>query len=71
MGQVRDELRNRPIKDGEDMRNGTYKKVLDGMPEGVFVFDNKLRVQFTNAAFRRSCSDGALPKGELKKEPFY
>ena len=49
------------------MRNGTYKKILDGMPEGVFVFDNKLRVQFTNAAFRRSCSDGALPKGEMKK----
>ena len=37
------------------------------MPEGVFVFDNKLRVQFTNAAFRRSCSDGALFKGELNK----
>ena len=47
------------------MWNGTYKKILDGMPEGVFVFDNKLRVKFTNAAFRRSCSDGALPKGEL------
>ena len=49
------------------MHNGTYKKVLNGMPEGVFVFDNKLRVKFTNAAFRRSCSDGALPKGDLSK----
>ena len=31
--------------------NGTYKKILDAMPEGVFVFDDKLRVKFTNAAF--------------------
>lgn len=49
------------------MWNGTYKKILDGMPEGVFVFDRKLRVKFTNAAFRRSCSDGALSKGNLSK----
>ena len=45
--------------------NGTYKKILDAMPEGVFVFDDKLRVKFTNAAFRRSCSDGAKGKGSL------
>ena len=38
--------------------DGTYKKILDKIPEGVFVFDYKLRVKFTNAAFRRSFSDG-------------
>ena len=43
----------------------TYKKILDAMPEGVFVFDEKLRVKFTNAAFRRSCSDGAKASGLL------
>ena len=42
-----------------------YKRILDAMPEGVFVFDDKLRVKFTNAAFRRSCSDGAKKKGSL------
>ena len=36
------------------MLDGTYKKLLNMMPEGVFVFDDKLRVSFTNAAFRRS-----------------
>ncbi len=45
----------------------TYKKVLDGLPEGVFVFDEKLRVRFTNAAFRRSFSDTAKPQGTLAK----
>ena len=30
------------------------KKVLEKLPDGVFVFDNKLRVKFMNAAFRRS-----------------
>ena len=49
------------------MWNGTYKKILDRMPEGVFVFDEKLRVKFTNAAFRRSCSDGAATRGDLSK----
>ena len=49
------------------MWNGTYQKVLDRMPEGVFVFDKKLRVKFTNAAFRRSCSDGAKIKGTLSE----
>ena len=43
------------------MRNGTFKKILDRIPEGVFVFDEKLRVKFTNAAFRRSFSDN-LPR---------
>ena len=43
----------------------TYKKILDALPEGVFVFDEKLRVKFTNAAFRRSCSDGAKACGTL------
>lgn len=47
------------------MWNRTYKKILDRLPEGVFVFDDKLRVIFTNAAFRRSCSDGAKLKGSL------
>lgn len=37
--------------------DGTYKKILDKMPEGLFIFDHKLRVRFTNAAFRRSFSD--------------
>ncbi len=41
------------------MLDGRYKKVLDAMPEGVFVFDNKLRMRFANAAFRRSFSDAA------------
>ena len=35
------------------------------MPQGVFVFDDKLRVKFTNAAFRRSFSDGAKTQGTL------
>ena len=45
----------------------TYKKVLDGMPEGVFVFNDKLRVKFTNAAFRRSFSDSVKTKGLLSE----
>ncbi len=49
------------------MLSRTYKKILDGMPSGVFVFDEKLRVKFTNAAFRRSCSDGAKYEGALSK----
>ncbi len=48
------------------MLDGTYKKVLNAMPEGVFVFNEKLRVKFTNAAFRRSFSDSKLKGvGEL------
>jgi sigma-B regulation protein RsbU (phosphoserine phosphatase) len=44
---------------------GTYKKILEGIPSGVFVFDDKLRVKYTNAAFRRSFSDKAKKKGSL------
>ena len=44
------------------MFDGTYKKLLNAMPEGVFVFDDKLRVKFTNAAFRRSFV--GVPKGK-------
>lgn len=37
--------------------DGVYKKILDRIPEGVFVFDNKLRIRYTNTAFRRSFSE--------------
>ena len=43
----------------------TYKKILEGLPSGVFVFDRKLRVVYTNAAFRRSFSDQVKPFGTL------
>ncbi|MBQ8685366.1 MAG: SpoIIE family protein phosphatase [Clostridia bacterium] len=42
-----------------------YKKALDRIPEGVFVFDDRLRVKFTNAAFRRAFSDTAKRNGTL------
>ena len=47
------------------MTFATYKKILNRIPGGVFVFDNKLRVKYTNATFRRSFSDGAKPRGTL------
>ncbi len=47
------------------MLDGRYKKVLNALPEGVFVFDDKLRVVFTNAAFRRAFSSAAKGKGAL------
>lgn len=47
------------------MLSRTYKKILDRMPEGVFVFDDKLRVKFTNVAFRRSFSETAKKSGDL------
>ena len=47
------------------MFDGIYKKLLNAMTEGVFVFDRKLRVKFTNAAFRRSFSEIAKAKGSL------
>ena len=50
-----------------EMFDGKYKKILERMPDGVFVFDDKLRVIFTNAAFRRSFSEMAKPKGLLKQ----
>ena len=49
------------------MLTNTYKKVLDGLPEGVFVFDEELRVKFTNAAFRRSFSDTAKTSRTLSR----
>ncbi len=42
-----------------------YKRILDALPEGVFVFDSKLRVYFTNAAFRRSFADNGRRKTSL------
>ncbi|MBE5747154.1 MAG: serine/threonine-protein phosphatase [Clostridiales bacterium] len=47
------------------MNNGAYKKILNAMPEGVFVFDDNLRVKFTNVAFRRSVSEEVKPSGTL------
>ncbi len=49
------------------MLKSAFKKVLDGLPEGVFVFDRKLRVKFTNAAFRRSFSEQAKKNGALNQ----
>lgn len=43
-----------------------YEKIFDAMPQGVFAFDDKLRVKFANAAFRRAFSDDAKKKGTLK-----
>ncbi len=36
------------------MLGNAYKNILERLPEGVFVFDEKLRIKFMNAAFRRS-----------------
>ena len=47
------------------MTIGTFKKIFDRLPQGAFVFDDKLRVKFTNAAFRRSFSERARAKGAL------
>jgi hypothetical protein len=44
----------------------TYEKIFDAFPQGVFVFDDKLRVKFVNAAFRRAFFDDAKKKGTLK-----
>ncbi len=49
------------------MLGGIYKKILNRMPAGIFVFDDRLRVRFTNAAFRRCFSDRAKGKGSLKE----
>ncbi len=49
------------------MTQGTYKKLFDAIPEGVFVFDDKLRVKFVNAAFRRSVSDNGKRQGTLSE----
>ncbi|MBR2375840.1 MAG: SpoIIE family protein phosphatase [Clostridia bacterium] len=47
------------------MTYGTYKKILERLPHGVFVFDEKLRVKYTNAAFRRVFSEKVRSKGNL------
>lgn len=47
------------VAKGKRMLDGKYKKILNAIPEGVFVFDDKLQVQFTNAAFRRFFSTSA------------
>ncbi len=47
------------------MTQATYKKIFDAMPEGVFVFDDKLRVKFVNASFRRSVTENGKKKGSL------
>ena len=49
------------------MTQGTFKKLFDAIPEGVFVFDDKLRDKFVNAAIRRSVSDNAKKRGKLSE----
>lgn len=49
------------------MFDGAYKKILDAMPQGVFVFDQKLRVKFTNAAFRHAFSEGVKSENIKKR----
>ncbi|MBQ8375393.1 MAG: SpoIIE family protein phosphatase [Clostridia bacterium] len=44
-----------------------YKKILDRFPEGVIVFDKKLRVRYTNAAFRRAFFIDKTAVGALSK----
>lgn len=46
------------------MLDSTYKKILDKMPVGVFVFDGKFRVKYTNESFRRAFQS-ANKKGKL------
>ena len=48
------------------MTSGKYKKILDAMPQGVLVFDDQLRVKFTNAAFQHSFASGTM-KGTLSQ----
>ena len=43
-----------------------YKAVIDKMPAGVFAFDRKGKILFTNAAFSRSFPAIAKRKGSLK-----
>ncbi len=50
----------------KSLLDGRYKKILNAMPEGVFVFDERLRVLFTNAAFRRSFSENKKGTGSLQ-----
>ena len=46
---------------------GKYKKILDRIPEGVFVFDDKLRIRFTNTAFCRAFTSNAKKGGTLSQ----
>ena len=47
------------------MTQGTFKKIFDRLPEGVFVFDDKFRMKFTNAAFKRSFPENGKKRGSL------
>ncbi len=49
------------------MLDAKYRKILDAIPDGVFAFDDKMRVTYTNPSFRRSLSQSAKPKGGLKE----
>ncbi len=49
------------------MSQSTLKKILDRMPEGVFVFDDKYRVKYTNAAFRRAFAQNVKGKSSLAR----
>lgn len=49
------------------MAQSTLKKVLDRLPEGVFVFDDKYRVKYTNAAFRRAFAQNKKGKSSLAR----
>lgn len=44
------------------MTSKTLKKLFDALPQGAFVFDDKLRVKFTNAAFRHSFGNYKIVK---------
>lgn len=43
-----------------------YKAIIDKMPAGVFAFDRKGKILFTNAAFSRSFPETAKRRGTLK-----
>lgn len=47
----------------------TYKKIFDALPDGAFVFDDKLRVKFTNVAFRRAFLEGK--EGDFSFDGFH
>ena len=49
------------------MTQSTLKKIFDRLPEGVFVFDDKFRVKFTNAAFRRAFAQNTKGKSSLAR----
>ena len=49
------------------MLQSTLKKVFDRLPEGVFVFDDKYRVKFTNAAFQRAFAQNGKGKSSLAR----